>query len=55
MLAGFAALVDQKLIAPGETALVLSAGGGFTWSCAVVRRPAPAGTAPASTDREASL
>ncbi|EFL28216.1 putative 3-oxoacyl-(acyl-carrier-protein) synthase III [Streptomyces himastatinicus ATCC 53653] len=26
-------------LSPGETAVVLSAGGGFTWSCAVVRRP----------------
>ncbi|MEU6084039.1 3-oxoacyl-ACP synthase [Streptomyces sp. NPDC047108] len=26
-------------LAPGEAAAVLSAGGGFTWSCAVVRRP----------------
>ncbi|MEV6318575.1 ketoacyl-ACP synthase III family protein [Streptomyces sp. NPDC051776] len=26
-------------LAPGETAVVLSAGGGFTWSCAVARRP----------------
>ncbi|MGW2327504.1 3-oxoacyl-ACP synthase [Streptomyces sp. NPDC001700] len=27
-------------LSPGEVAVVLSAGGGFTWSCAVVRRPA---------------
>ncbi|MFI0816208.1 3-oxoacyl-ACP synthase [Streptomyces sp. NPDC021098] len=28
-------------LSPGEVAVVLSAGGGFTWSCAVVRRTGP--------------
>jgi 2-polyprenyl-6-methoxyphenol hydroxylase-like FAD-dependent oxidoreductase/3-oxoacyl-[acyl-carrier-protein] synthase III len=40
LLANLAALVERELLAPGEIALALSAGGGFTWSCAVVRRPA---------------
>ena len=52
LIAGFAALVDQDLLAPGETALVLSAGGGFTWSSAVVRRPAPRRTRPRPPARE---
>ncbi|MGR3931777.1 ketoacyl-ACP synthase III family protein [Streptomyces sp. BRA346] len=29
-------------LSPGETAVVLSAGAGFTWTCAVVRRPVDA-------------
>jgi 3-oxoacyl-[acyl-carrier-protein] synthase-3 len=39
LLAGIADLTEQKLLAAGESALVLSTGAGFTWSCAVVRMP----------------
>lgn len=39
LAAGLADLLDESLLAPGEFALVLSAGVGFTWSCAVVSRP----------------
>jgi 3-oxoacyl-[acyl-carrier-protein] synthase III len=39
LLANMAALVEKELLAPGDIAIALSAGGGFTWSCAVVRRP----------------
>jgi 3-oxoacyl-[acyl-carrier-protein] synthase-3 len=39
LLANLAALVDSGALAPGRTAVALSAGGGFSWSCAVVRRP----------------
>ncbi|MFF0610855.1 ketoacyl-ACP synthase III family protein [Nocardia tengchongensis] len=41
LAAGLADLLDQHLLAPGEYALVLSAGVGFSWSCAVVSRPVP--------------
>ncbi|TDQ48471.1 3-oxoacyl-[acyl-carrier-protein] synthase III C-terminal domain-containing protein [Actinorugispora endophytica] len=37
--AGLAALVDGGTLAPGEFALVFSAGAGFTWSCLVVQAP----------------
>ncbi|MEU7163321.1 ketoacyl-ACP synthase III family protein [Streptomyces morookaense] len=39
-IAGLAELVRQGLPAPGEAALVFSAGAGFTWSCLVVEAPA---------------
>ncbi|MGW4123930.1 3-oxoacyl-[acyl-carrier-protein] synthase III C-terminal domain-containing protein [Nocardia sp. NPDC004711] len=39
LAAGLADLLGESLLAPGEFALVLSAGVGFTWSCAVVSRP----------------
>lgn len=38
MLANCAALVDQAMLAPGEMALMLSAGAGFTWTCALLQR-----------------
>ncbi|MFI6689974.1 ketoacyl-ACP synthase III family protein [Streptomyces sp. NPDC050485] len=38
-IANIADLRQQQLLAPGEFALSLSGGGGFTWSCAVVQRP----------------
>lgn len=34
------ALREQRLIGPGEIALVLNAGAGFTWSCLAVELPA---------------
>ncbi|MDN5929787.1 MAG: 3-oxoacyl-ACP synthase [Pseudonocardia sp.] len=37
--ANLTAIVAGGLLAPGEIALVISAGGGFSFSCAVVRRP----------------
>ncbi|WP_018635737.1 3-oxoacyl-[acyl-carrier-protein] synthase III C-terminal domain-containing protein [Parafrankia elaeagni] len=37
---GIADLIDNKILAPGETALVLSTGAGFTWSCATLTAPA---------------
>jgi 3-oxoacyl-[acyl-carrier-protein] synthase-3 len=39
-LAGLAELAAQRLLEPGEAALVFSAGAGFTWSCLVVEAPA---------------
>jgi 3-oxoacyl-[acyl-carrier-protein] synthase III len=39
MAANLAAIVEQDLLAPGELALAISAGGGFGFSCAVVARP----------------
>jgi 3-oxoacyl-[acyl-carrier-protein] synthase-3 len=39
LTAGIAELLDQKLLKPGEHALVLGTGSGFTWSCAVLRSP----------------
>uniref|UniRef100_A0AAU2V0U9 Ketoacyl-ACP synthase III family protein n=1 Tax=Streptomyces sp. NBC_00003 TaxID=2903608 RepID=A0AAU2V0U9_9ACTN len=44
--AGLADLIDGAVLAPGEVALVLSAGAGFTWSCLVVEAP-PAVSRPA--------
>lgn len=38
-LAGVAELAAQRLLAPGEAALVFSAGAGFTWSCLAVEAP----------------
>jgi 3-oxoacyl-[acyl-carrier-protein] synthase-3 len=40
MGANLAAIVEQDLLAPGEFALVIGAGGGFSFSCAAVGRPA---------------
>ncbi|OAA29509.1 3-oxoacyl-(acyl-carrier-protein) synthase-3 [Frankia sp. EI5c] len=37
---GISDLLDNKILAPGETALVLSTGAGFTWSCAALTAPA---------------
>lgn len=39
LIANLAVAVDENLLRPGDTAVALSAGGGFTWSCVVVRRP----------------
>jgi 3-oxoacyl-[acyl-carrier-protein] synthase-3 len=39
LLANLAVLVTDELLRPGEIAMALSAGAGFTWSCVVVRRP----------------
>jgi len=39
LCAGMAELVAAGLLGPGESALVLSVGLGFTWSCAVVSAP----------------
>jgi 3-oxoacyl-[acyl-carrier-protein] synthase-3 len=36
-IAGLADLVRRRALAPGEAALVLSAGAGFTWSCLLVQ------------------
>ncbi|EFC81929.1 ketoacyl-ACP synthase III family protein [Parafrankia sp. EUN1f] len=36
LTAGIADLLESKILAPGETALVLSTGAGFTWSCAAL-------------------
>lgn len=38
-VAGLAELLDARLLAAGDAALVLSAGAGFTWSCLVVQAP----------------
>jgi 3-oxoacyl-[acyl-carrier-protein] synthase III len=38
LLANTAALVDDEMLAPGETAIALSAGAGFSWSCVVMTR-----------------
>lgn len=38
-LASVAELAAQRLLEPGEAALVFSAGAGFTWSCLVVEAP----------------
>ncbi|GGW84346.1 hypothetical protein GCM10010297_01140 [Streptomyces malachitofuscus] len=40
MTANLAAVREQELLAPGEIALAVSAGGGFGFTCAVVARPA---------------
>lgn len=40
MAANLADIREQELLAPGEIALVISAGGGFGFTCAVVARPA---------------
>ncbi|MFE7118258.1 3-oxoacyl-[acyl-carrier-protein] synthase III C-terminal domain-containing protein [Streptomyces sp. NPDC057654] len=37
--AGLAELVRRRALAPGESALVFSAGAGFTWSCLLVQAP----------------
>jgi 3-oxoacyl-[acyl-carrier-protein] synthase-3 len=37
-LANLAELVTAGLLAPGDLALVIGGGGGFSWTCAVVRR-----------------
>jgi 3-oxoacyl-[acyl-carrier-protein] synthase-3 len=37
MLANFADIADQELLAPGEYAVVVGAGGGFTWSTAILQ------------------
>lgn len=39
-VAGLADLVARGLLAPGSSALVFSAGAGFTWSCLLVEAPA---------------
>ncbi|MEU6106024.1 ketoacyl-ACP synthase III family protein [Streptomyces flaveolus] len=39
-VAGLADLVGSRLLAPGQAALVYSAGAGFTWSCLLVQAPA---------------
>ncbi|MFC9329462.1 ketoacyl-ACP synthase III family protein [Kitasatospora sp. NPDC057015] len=38
-VAGLADLLTADLLAPGEAALVFSAGAGFTWSCLLVQAP----------------
>ncbi|MGX2995744.1 ketoacyl-ACP synthase III family protein [Streptomyces sp. JNUCC 64] len=40
MLAGLHEVVRRGALAPGEVGLLLNAGAGFTWSCAVVESPA---------------
>ncbi|MEU3840459.1 3-oxoacyl-ACP synthase [Streptomyces sp. NPDC028635] len=40
MAANLTAIREQELLAPGEVALAISAGGGFGFTCAVVARPA---------------
>ncbi|HEX3782531.1 MAG TPA: ketoacyl-ACP synthase III family protein [Pseudonocardiaceae bacterium] len=40
LLANLADAVERDLMPPGAVAVALSAGGGFTWSAAVVQRPA---------------
>ncbi|CAI7979584.1 3-oxoacyl-ACP synthase [Frankia sp. Hr75.2] len=42
LTAGIADLLDREMLAPGETALVMSTGAGFTWSCAALTAPEPA-------------
>jgi 3-oxoacyl-[acyl-carrier-protein] synthase-3 len=37
-LANLAELVTARLLSPGDLALVVGGGGGFSWTCAVVRR-----------------
>ncbi len=37
--AGLADLLRRRALAPGESALVFSAGAGFTWSCLLVQAP----------------
>ncbi|MFE7168805.1 ketoacyl-ACP synthase III family protein [Streptomyces sp. NPDC057616] len=39
IVANLADIVREDLLAPGEFALVLTGGGGFTWSCLVVQQP----------------
>nr|MDT0665327.1 3-oxoacyl-[acyl-carrier-protein] synthase III C-terminal domain-containing protein [Micromonospora sp. DSM 115978] len=36
LLAGIAAIADLDFVEPGDVVFVLGAGGGFTWSCAVL-------------------
>ncbi|MEU1287773.1 ketoacyl-ACP synthase III family protein [Kitasatospora sp. NPDC005856] len=38
-VAGLADLLEADVLAPGEAALVFSAGAGFTWSCLLVQAP----------------
>jgi 3-oxoacyl-[acyl-carrier-protein] synthase III len=38
-VAGLAELIDGRMLAAGEAALVFSAGAGFTWSCLLVQAP----------------
>ncbi|MFG2291146.1 ketoacyl-ACP synthase III family protein [Streptomyces sp. NPDC048595] len=38
-VAGLAELLDGRMLAPGQAALVFSAGAGFTWSCLLVQAP----------------
>jgi 3-oxoacyl-[acyl-carrier-protein] synthase III len=52
LLANCAALAAPGMLAPGELALVLSAGAGFTWTCAVLRRPEEAGERTARNRRD---
>jgi 3-oxoacyl-[acyl-carrier-protein] synthase-3 len=37
--ANLAALLDRQLLSPGDIAVAVSGGGGFTWSATVVRAP----------------
>lgn len=39
--ANLASIREQNLLAPGEIAIAISAGGGFGFTCVVVARPAP--------------
>ncbi|MCN9244852.1 ketoacyl-ACP synthase III family protein [Streptomyces sp. RY43-2] len=39
VVANLADIVRERLLAPGEFALALTGGGGFTWSCLVVQQP----------------
>jgi 3-oxoacyl-[acyl-carrier-protein] synthase-3 len=41
MLANLADIAGQRLLRPGQFAVVLGAGGGFTWSTAIVRAVSP--------------
>ncbi|HKN99303.1 MAG TPA: ketoacyl-ACP synthase III family protein [Pseudonocardiaceae bacterium] len=39
LIANLTVAVDEDLLRPGDVAVALSAGAGFTWTCVVVRRP----------------
>lgn len=39
VIANLAEILGQGLLQPGEYALLLTGGGGFTWSCVVVQQP----------------
>ncbi|MBJ7289693.1 hypothetical protein [Williamsia sp.] len=44
LIANMALLEDDSLCPPGQMAVVLSAGGGFSWTAAVIRKPSPTTT-----------
>ncbi len=53
-IANLADLIARDALAPGEVALLLSVGNGFTWSCLAVRRTTSPNPATAPTDGKES-